>query len=72
MGPTDLQRQVCNEAIARGLVEPNDAIEYTYSRARLKEIGGGYIKKQNASNNQIMSTLKCHPQQIGIVVDTSG
>lgn len=39
--PTPLQRKVCNEAIARGLVEPNDAIEYTYSNARLKEIGGG-------------------------------
>ena len=38
--PTPLQRKVCNEAIARGLVEPNDAIEYTYSNARLKEIGG--------------------------------
>ena len=44
--PTPLQRKVCNEAIARGLVEPNDAIEYTYSNARLKEIGGGSLKSK--------------------------
>lgn len=44
--PTPLQRKVCNEAIARGLVEPNDAIEYTYSNARLKEIGGGILKSK--------------------------
>lgn len=68
--PTPLQRKVCNEAIAKGLVEPNDAIEYTYSNARLKEIGGGFIKKQNMKDNNVMSTLKCNPQQIGICVDT--
>lgn len=67
--PTPLQRKVCNEAIARGLVEPNDAIEYTYSNARLKEIGGGFIKKQNMKDNNVMSTLKCNPQQIGVCVD---
>lgn len=66
--PTPLQRKVCNEAIARGLVEPNDAIEYTYSNARLKEIGGGFIKKQNMKDNNVMSTLKCNPQQIGVCV----
>ena len=67
-----LSRTVCNEAIARGLVEPNDAIEYTYAKARLKEMRGGYIKKQNATDNTIMCTLKTNPQQIGICVDTSG
>lgn len=67
--PTPFQRKVCNEAIARGLVEPNDAIEYTYSNARLKEIGGGYIKKQNMKDNNVMSTLKCNPQQIGVCVE---
>ena len=68
--PTPLQRKVCNEAIAKGLVEPNDAIEYTYSNARLKEIGGGFIKKQNMKDNNVMSTLKTNPQQIGICVET--
>ena len=48
---------------------PNDAIEYTYSNARLEEIEKGYIRKQNKSNNQIMSTLKTNPQQIGVCVD---
>lgn len=69
--PTPLQRKVCNEAIVRGLVEPNDAVEYTYSNARLKEIEQGYIKKQNLKDNNVMSTLKCNPQQIGVCVDTS-
>lgn len=68
--PTPLQRKVCNEAIAKGLVEPNDAIEYTYSNARLKEIEAGFIKKQNMKDNNVMSTLKCNPQQIGICVDS--
>lgn len=67
--PTPLQRKVCNEAIAKGLVEPNDAIEYTYSNARLKEIGGGFIKKQNMKDNNVMSTLKTNPQQIGVCVE---
>lgn len=67
--PTPLQRKVCDKAIEGGLVMPNDAIEYTYSNARLKEIEQGYIRKQNKSNNQIMSTLKTNPQQIGVCVD---
>lgn len=44
--PTALNRKVCNEAIRHGLVEPNDAIEYTYAKARLKEIGGGSLKSK--------------------------
>ena len=67
--PTALQREVCNKAIANGLVEPNDAIEYTYSNARLKEMENGYIKKQNLTDNNVMSTLKCNPQQIGVCVE---
>lgn len=67
--PTALNRKVCNEAIKHGLVEPNDAIEYTYAKARLKEIGGGFIKKQNMKDNNVMSTLKTNPQQIGICVE---
>jgi DNA (cytosine-5)-methyltransferase 1 len=48
---------------------PNDAIEYTYSNARLDEMKKGYIKKQNQKDNSIMSTLKTNPQQIGVCVD---
>lgn len=66
--PTPLQREVCDKAIEGGLVMPNDAIEYTYSNARLGEIEKGYIRKQNKTNNQIMSTLKTNPQQIGVCV----
>lgn len=68
--PTELQKEVCNKAIEKGLVEPNDAIEYTYSNARLKEIEKGYIKTQNRTDNQVMSTLKTNPQQIGVVVSS--
>ena len=67
--PTPLQREVCDKALEKGLVHPNDAIEYTYSNARLDEINNGYIKTQNKQNNQVMSTLKTNPQQIGVVVD---
>lgn len=67
--PTELQRKVCDLAIRGGLVMPNDAIEYPYSNARLKEIEEGHIKKQNKTDNQIMSTLKTNPQQIGVCVD---
>lgn len=67
--PTPLQREVCDKAIEKGLVMPNDAIEYTYSNARLKEIENGYIRKQNKTNNQVMSTLKTNPQQIDVCVE---
>lgn len=70
-GATPLQREVCDKALEKGLVEPNDAIEYTYSNARLKEIENGHIKKQNKADNQVMSTLKTSPQQIGITVGTT-
>lgn len=69
--PTPLQRRVCNEALANGLVKPNDAIEFTYSNARLSEIKKGFIKKQNVKDNTVMSTLKTNPQQIGICVRTA-
>lgn len=71
-GVTPLQREVCDRALEKGLVEPNDAIEYTYSNARLREIERGHIKKQNKADNQVMSTLKTNPQQIGVVVSNQG
>lgn len=33
-----------------------------------KRSGGGFIKKQNMKDNNVMSTLKCNPQQIGVCV----
>lgn len=65
---TPLQQEVWDRAFEKKLIEPNDAIEYTYSNARLKEIGQGFIKKQNRADNTIMSTLKTNPDQIGIVM----
>ena len=67
--PSSLQRKVCDEALERGLVKPNDAIEYTFSNARLEEMDNGYISKLNKTDNQIMPTLRTRPQQIGVCVD---
>ena len=67
-GSSELARKVCNEAIRKGLVKPNDVIEYTYSNARLSEIEKGYIRTQNSKDNQCMSTLKTNPQKLGVCV----
>lgn len=66
---TPLQQEVWDRAFEKKLIEPNDAIEYTYSNARLQEIEQGFIKKQNRADNTIMSTLKTNPDQIGIVIE---
>ena len=68
---TDLQRKVCNLAIEKGLVEPNDAIEYRFSNARLKEIQGGHIRTQNKKDNSVACTLQCDPSKIGYAVRTA-
>ena len=68
VGGTKLQREVCNKAIEKNLVEPNDVIEYTYSNARLKEMDNNTIRKQNKADNQIMSTLVTKPDKLGVVV----
>lgn len=69
-GGTELQRKVCDEALKKGVVKPNDVIEYTFSNARLKELAEGRIKKQNTEDNSIMSTLKTNPQGLGVTVAT--
>lgn len=69
-GGTELQRKVCDDALKQGIVKPNDVIEYTFSNARLEELAKGYIKKQNLQDNEVMSTLKTAPQQLGVTVDT--
>lgn len=66
---TPLQRKVCDTALEKGLVEPNDAIEYTFSNARLKEMEAGWIKKQNRTDNSIISTLKTKPDSLGVTVE---
>lgn len=66
---TPLQQEVWDRAFEKKLIEPNDAIEFTYSNARLQEIEQGFIKKQNRADNTIMSTLKTNPDQIGIVIE---
>lgn len=66
---TKLQQEVCNKAIQKNLVQPNDVIEYTFSNARLEEIDKGEIKKQNKENNNIMSTLVTQPEKLGVTVE---
>lgn len=68
-GGTEMQRKVCNQALRDGLVKPNDVVEFTFSSARLKELENGKIKTQNSKDNKIMSTLKTHPQSLGVVVN---
>lgn len=66
---TPLQQKVWDEAFEKKLIGPNDAIEFTYSNARLQEIEQGFIRKQNRADNTIMSTLKTNPDQIGVVIE---
>lgn len=68
---TNLQRKVCNLAIEKGLVEANDAIEYRFSNARLKEIENGHIRTQNKRDNSVACTLQCDPTKIGYAVRTA-
>lgn len=68
-GGTEIQRKVCNQALRDGLVKPNDVVEFTFSSARLKELENGKIKTQNSKDNNVMSTLKTHPQSLGVVVN---
>lgn len=49
--PSELQKEVCNKAMEKGLMTPYDIIDYTYSNARLDEIMNGTIKTKNSSNN---------------------
>lgn len=65
---TKLQREVCNQAIEKGLVKPYDIIDYTYSNSRLKEIRQGEIKLKNGSNNNLSCTLTTKLDNFGIAV----
>lgn len=65
---TELQREVCNQAIEKGLVKPYDIIDYTYSNSRLKEIQQGEIKLRNASDNNVSCTLTTKLDNFGIAV----
>lgn len=64
-----LYQNAIDTAVEKGMVEPTDVIEYTYSRARTQEVENGYIRKQNQGDNSVMPTLKTNPQQLGVVVD---
>lgn len=66
--PTELQKKVCNQAIEKGLVQPYDIIDYTYSNARLDEINSGKIKTKNSANNQIANALTTKGEHNGVCV----
>ena len=66
--PTELQKEVGNQAIEKGLMKPYDIIDYTYSNARLDEIKNGKIQTKNGSNNQIANTLTTNAENMGVCV----
>lgn len=65
---TALQKEVCSQAIEKGLLRPYDIIDYTYSNARLKEMQQGNIEVKNSSNNDISCTLTTKLSNFGIAV----
>lgn len=66
--PTELQKEVGNQVIEKGLMKPYDIIDYTYSNARLDEIKSGKIKTKNSKNNQIANTLTTNAGNMGVCV----
>lgn len=66
--PSELQKEVCNQAMEKGLMTPYDIIDYTYSNARLDEIMKGTIKTKNSQDNQIANTLTCNAENMGVCV----
>lgn len=68
--PSELQKEVCNQAMEKGLMTPYDIIDYTYSNARLGEIMKGTIKTKNSADNQIANTLTCNAENMGVCVPT--
>ena len=65
---SELQKEVCNQAIENNQVTPYDIIDYTYSNARLDEIKNGKIKTKNSENNQISNTLTTNAENMGVCV----
>lgn len=66
--PSELQKEVCNRAMEKGLMTPYDIIDYTYSNARLGEILEGKLKTKNSTDNQIANTLTCNVENMGVCV----
>lgn len=66
--PSELQKEVCNKAMEKGLMTPYDIIDYTYSNARLGEIMNGTIKTKNSQDNQIANTITCQTENFRVCV----
>ena len=69
--PSELQKEVCKQAMEKGLMKPYDIIDYTYSNARLGEILEGKLKTKNSTDNQIANTLTCNVENMGVCVPDS-
>ena len=67
-GENSLQKEVCDQVIRRGMVRPYDMVGYTFANARLNEIRGGKVKKQNKANNQISCTITTNAEVVGVCV----
>ena len=66
--PSELQKEVCNQAIENDMVAPYDIIDYTYSNSRLDEIKNGKIKTKNSVDNQIANTITTNAENMGVCV----
>ena len=60
---------MCNKAIEKGVVEPTDVIDYTYSNSRLNEIESGNIKTKNSNDNSIFCKLTTNSENFGVCVN---
>lgn len=66
--PSELQKEVCNQAIGKGMMKPYDIIDYTYSNSRLNEMKDGKIKTKNSMDNQVANTLTTNVENMGVCV----
>lgn len=69
--PSELQKEVCNKALEKGMLQPFDIIDYTYSNARLDEINNGKIKTKNSTDNQVANTITTNAENMGVCVPYS-
>ena len=69
IGEDLLKREVANKCLENKLVEPNDIIDVSYSKSRLKEMEEGYIQKKNTEDNQCANTLTTAFNNMGVCID---
>ena len=61
-------KEVCKEAIEKGVVEPTDVIDPTYTEYRKAELRNNTIKKLNSKDNTIAPTLTTNSSNFGLTI----